>query len=46
MCKNKPRYFYVNLGKIVEPNIKKKKKEKIKSSSRRMSRWTKKEVIA
>ena len=37
MCKNKTNYFYVNLGKIVEPNIKKKKKEKIKHPSRRTS---------
>ncbi len=34
MHKNKPNYFYVNLGRIVEPTIKIKKKEKIKSPSR------------
>ena len=37
MCKNKPNYFYVNLGRIIEPNIKTKKKDKIKRHSRRTS---------
>jgi len=37
MCKNKLNYFYVNLGKIVEPTIKIKKKEKIKRPSKRTS---------
>jgi len=45
MSKSKPNYFYVNLGKIVEPNIKKKKKDKIKSPSKRTSKWTRKEEI-
>jgi len=44
MCKNKANYFYVNLGKIVEPNNK--TKEKIKRPSKRTSRWTRKEAIA
>jgi len=35
MCKYKSNYFYVNLGRIVEPTIK--KKEKIKRPSRRTS---------
>lgn len=46
MCKDEPNYFYVNLGRIIEPNIKKKKKEKIKRLSRRTSRGARKEVIA
>ena len=45
MSKSKPNYFYVNLGRIIEPNIKRKKKGKIKSPSRRRGRGTRKKVI-
>ena len=44
MHKNKPNYFYVNLGIIIEPNIERKKKGKIKSPSRRTSKRARKEV--
>ena len=43
MSENKSNYFYVNLGRIVEPNIKKTNKE---NPSRRISKRTRNEVIA